>query len=379
MKMKKILLFSFVLFSLVVFAQNDSKKDTISNYSKILRNTSFSGLLQTRYLVSLTENVDVNGVNIADQQKLVTNSFNVRRARFLLKSKINDRFDLGMMLNFAEFNSSNLTGKVLEQAFVRYSHNKHLKIQLGQFRPYFGIEDEIPSEFIKSVDFSNGYYLLGKNGWQSFQTGIAVYGDVNNAKNPLKYYIGATNGNSRGSEIDNDQSKHVYTRLEKDFKDDLKIGINGGIGSYINQSGNVIGADVEKTFTINPKWNLEIISEYKEGNNFSEFGVSKLSPKPELKDFRFRSFYINPIIRYNLNSPRLRSIEFSNRYEYLNPNYQLEGNVRTTFTPMLTLEFADQYFACLQIGAMIDDYQKNVPLTSEYDHTTMFVQVQARF
>lgn len=48
-----------------------------------------------------------------------------------------------MMLNFAEFNSSNLTGKVLEQAFVRYSHNKHLKIQLGQFRPYFGIEDEI--------------------------------------------------------------------------------------------------------------------------------------------------------------------------------------------------------------------------------------------
>jgi hypothetical protein len=112
MKMKKILLFSFVLFSLAIFAQNDSKKDTISNYSKILRNTSFSGLLQTRYLVSLTENVDVNGVNIADQQKLVSNSFNVRRARFLLKSKINDRFDLGMMLNFAEFNSSNLTGKV---------------------------------------------------------------------------------------------------------------------------------------------------------------------------------------------------------------------------------------------------------------------------
>ncbi len=31
----------------------------------------------------------------------------------------------------------------------------------------------------------------------------------------------------------------------------------------------------------------------------------------------------------------------------------LEGNVRATFTPMLTLEFADQYFACLQIGAMI--------------------------
>ncbi len=67
-----------------------------------------------------------------------------------------------MMLNFAEFNSSNLTGKVLEQAFVRYSHNKHLKIQLGQFRPYFGIEDEIPSEFIKSVDFFKWLLFLAK-------------------------------------------------------------------------------------------------------------------------------------------------------------------------------------------------------------------------
>ena len=66
MKMKKIL-YSVLYCSVWRFLQNDSKKDTISNYSKILRNTSFSGLLQTRYLVSLTENVDVN-VNIADQQ-----------------------------------------------------------------------------------------------------------------------------------------------------------------------------------------------------------------------------------------------------------------------------------------------------------------------
>ena len=87
----------------------------------------------------------------------MSNSFNLRRARFIVKSKINDRFDLGIMLNFSEFNSSNVSGKVLEQAFVRYAHNKHLKIQLGQFRPYFGIEDEIPADFIKSVDFSNGY------------------------------------------------------------------------------------------------------------------------------------------------------------------------------------------------------------------------------
>lgn len=377
--MKRIAVILFSIFFLNASAQSETKKDTISNYSKILRNTSFSGLLQTRYLVSITDNVDVTGTNVTDNDKLVSNSFNVRRARFLIKSKINDRFDLGMMLNFSEFNNSSLTGKVLEQAFVRYAHNNHIKIQLGQFRPYFGIEDEIPSEFIKSVDFSNGYYLLGKNGWQSFQTGITFYGDINNAKYPFKYYIGATNGNSRGQDNDNDKSKHAYLRLEKDFKNNLKLGINGGIGSFTNKTGDVIGADLEKVFTINKKWSLEVISEYKEGTNFSEFASTKLSPKPEMKDFRFRNFYLNPIIRYNLNTPRLRSIELSSRYEYLNPNYQLDGNVRKTITPMLNLEFADQYFACLQIGAMIDDYQKNVPLTSEYDHTTLFAQVQVRF
>ncbi len=53
------------------------------------------------------------------------------------------------------------------------------------------------------------------------------------------------------------KAKHVYARLEKDFKDDLKIGVNGGIGSYINQSGNVIGADVEKTFTHQSKMESE--------------------------------------------------------------------------------------------------------------------------
>lgn len=379
MKMKKLTLLFALVLNIAIFAQTDVKKDTISNYSKILRNTSFSGLLQTRYLVSLTDNVDVTGTNVADKDKLVSNSFNLRRARFIVKSKINDRFDLGIMLNFSEFNSSNVSGKVLEQAYVRYAHNKHLKIQLGQFRPYFGIEDEIPADFIKSVDFSNGYTLLGKNGWQSYQTGVAFYGDINNAKNPFKYYVGVTNGNSRGTENDSDKSKHAYVRLEKDFKNDLKFGVNGGIGSFTNKTGDVIGGDVEKTFTINKKWSFEVISEYKEGTNFSEFSATKLSPKPEVKDFRFRNFYVNPIIRYNLNSPRLRSIEFSSRYEYLNPNYQLEGNVRKTITPMLNLEFADQYFACLQIGAMIDDYKKNVPLTSEYDHTTLFAQVQVRF
>ena len=196
MKMKKLTLLFALVLNIAIFAQTDVKKDTISNYSKILRNTSFSGLLQTRYLVSLTDQVDVTGTNVADIDKLVSNSFNIRRARFIIKSKINDRFDLGIMLNFSEFNNSNVSGKVLEQAFVRYAHNQHLKIQLGQFRPYFGIEDEIPADFIKSVDFSNGYTLLGKNGWQSYQTGVAVYGDINNHKNPFKYYVGVTNGNS---------------------------------------------------------------------------------------------------------------------------------------------------------------------------------------
>ena len=78
MKMKKLTLLFALVLNIAIFAQTDVKKDTISNYSKILRNTSFSWILQTRYSVSLTDNVDVTGTNAADKDKLASNSFNLR-------------------------------------------------------------------------------------------------------------------------------------------------------------------------------------------------------------------------------------------------------------------------------------------------------------
>lgn len=38
-----------------------SEADTISNFSAFKRSLSFSGVLQTRYMASLNEQVDVNG------------------------------------------------------------------------------------------------------------------------------------------------------------------------------------------------------------------------------------------------------------------------------------------------------------------------------
>ena len=52
--------------------------------------------------------------------------------------------------------------------------------------------------------------------------------------------------------------------------------------SYINQSGNVIGADVEKPLPSIQMESRNHLRIQKEGNNFSEFGVSKLSkPRAE--------------------------------------------------------------------------------------------------
>lgn len=192
--------------------------DTIRNYSKYKRSLTFNGLLQTRYVLSLTNQVDVNGKHHDGvESKPVTNSFLVKRARLMVKAAINDHFAANFMINFADF-STTPTGKVLENAFIKYTLNKHFNVQAGQFRPFFGIEDVVPVDLIRTLDYSNQYYAFGNNGWQSFQIGVTVLGAINkdDAK-PLKYYAGVYNGNNRNQLTDNDNTKNLYLRLEKKF------------------------------------------------------------------------------------------------------------------------------------------------------------------
>lgn len=375
------LLLLVLLHHIPSFSQQGEKPDSVvENYSRYKRGFSWSGLLQTRYTYSCTKNVDVNGQHFNNDKPGVTNAFSLKRARIQAQAKVNDHFDAAILVNLADFSNSNLTGKVLENAFIRYSFSRYCRIIAGQYRPFFGIEEEIPVDLIKSLDYSNMYYAFGSNGWQSFQTGVCVYGDITGeGKMPVRYYAGIHNGNGRNQAADNDNTKHVYGRLEAAFTKEITLGVNAGRGSIRNQAGDAWGGDVKYVTTICPKWKLECTADYKEGTNFNAFSNYTADDLHQLKDFRMRGLYVFPNLRYEYNHPRLRTIELSARYEYLDLCTKVNSNPRQTIIPMLSTEFADDYFACLQVGLIIDLYRRNVPLTAEYTHNTAVAQLQIRF
>jgi len=360
-------------------AQTDPS-DTLSNFSDFHRSLSFAGLLQTRYVASLSHNVDVNGLNYdTSTHTPVNNTFLVKRARLQVRANVNDHFGAYFMMNFADFSSSNLSGKVLENAFVKYSLNKHFNIQAGQFRPFFGVEDIIPVDIIRTLDFSNQYYAFGSNGWQSFQIGVTILGTITGDNQiPLRYYAGVYNGNNKNQPTDNDNTKNLYARLDVDPVKDLTLGVNGGTGSMAGSgTGNAWGGSITGKFNLSTEFKLLFSGEFKSGTNFTNYNNAS-GPK-SLDQYRMHGFYLFPILRYEYKRPRVRAIELSTRYEYLDLSYRLNSNPRQTIIPNLSFIFADNFYAALQMGVSIDLYKTNVPLTTAYDQSLAYVQLQIRF
>ena len=355
-------------------------KDTITNYSSYKRSIGFAGLLQARYVASLTKNVNVNGKNFNDAaDNRITNNFNLKRVRLQVKGTVNDHFSANLMVNFAEF-SSNPANKVLENAYVRYSLNKHFNIQAGQFRPFFGIEDSMPVDIIRSLDYSNQYYAFGASGWQSFQLGVTILGDITKpGQIPVRYYVGVYNGNNRNQANDNDNAKNYYARIESNLAKKLVLGVNAAHGSLGKGSGNAFGADVVATEKLNSSWQLSLGGEYKNGTNLALFNTLTTTNPPRLSDVRMQGFYIFPIIRYTYNRPRLRAVEFSSRYEYFVENYKLDRNPRQTIIPHISMIFADDFYAAIQAGVSIDLYKRDIPLSTTYSSKLAYVQLQVRY
>lgn len=364
---------------ITVNAQN--KPDSTKNFSAIKRSLTVSGLFQVRYLQSLTKNVDINGKNYDPATtKGVDNSFTLRRIRLQVNGNINDRFSAGLLVNFAEF-SGDPKNKVLENAYIKYSANKYFNVMAGQFRPFFGIEDLYPADLIRTFDYSNQYTLFGANNWQSFQPGLTVFGDITNTAKgqiPLKYYVGVYNGNGRNQASDNDNTKNAYTRFETQIAKKIDVGVNGAIGSNGNGKGNAWGGDVCGKFKLADKWKLTLYGEYKEGTNFTACTATG-EGKPPVKDYKMRGFYAFPIVAYDLGKPRFRSIELSSRYEYLDDNFKLNSNARQTITPNVSLVFCDNFYAMLQFGVNIDMFKHEIPLSTYYNRSLAYAQLQVRF
>lgn len=341
------------------------------------------GVFQGRYLANFKKDVDINGLQHSDG-KSVDNSFDIKRMRVSLNAKISENLELTTLINLADFKNDPKT-RVLENAFAKYTVNKYLQVQAGQFRPAFGIEDSSSVDIIKSIDFSNAYYLMGSNGWQSFQIGVALSGETNLGNVPFNYALSITNGNGKNT-TDNNNGKHYSGRFSFDLdpKNNLRVGLSTGIGDEEHKSVYALGLDFVYKYQLAPKWSLDFQAEGFQANNsvmyFSE--LAKLTD-PEManlrmNDFVLKGFYVLPNLRYEVGRKHFQALEFSMRYEYLDASTKFDSNPRQTWIPMMSIEFLKNYNARLQVGMQFDNYKKNIPNTKNYDSSLGFVQLQCR-
>jgi len=383
----------FVGFSVLLIANSLSAQNVIEEISiKQVKETEnietypkfkLGGVFQARFLYNTTKNVDVNGLEHEDGNS-VDNTFEVKRMRVSLNAKLSPNLEVNTLVNLADF-KADPKQKVLENAFAKYTVNKYLQLQIGQFRPAFGLEDAYAVDVVKSIDFSNTYYAMGSNGWQSFQVGAAASGSVDLGKLPMYYAFSVTNGNGKNT-TGNDNGKHYSSRFYFVFNEEknLQLGVSSGIGKEKKESIYAFGIEATYKKHLGKNWSFDFQTEAFQATNqslyFADLAKIPENEQSELKidSYLLEGFYFMPNIRYELGNKRFQALEISVRYEYLDVNRKLNSNPRQTWVPMVSLEFYKNYGARIQLGVQIDSYKRNIVNTKSYNSNLAFIQFQCR-
>ncbi|WP_267740607.1 porin [Myroides injenensis] len=339
----------------------------------------FGGVFQGRYIDNFKKDVDIDGLHHSDGEG-TSNSFDVKRMRVSLAARITENLEVITLVNLADSKDEKVTNKILENAYAKYTFNRYFQVQIGQFRPLFGMEETYPVDIVKALDYSNSYYLFGSNGWMSFQVGAAITGSVDLGKVPMSYGLSVTNGNGK-NKTDNDNGKHYSSRLlfNLDKTHNFNVGVSGGIAEVKKEKSYAVGVEATLKVPLTDRLSMDFQTEAKQGTNHNAFfRVPEDIRIDKLDDYVMKSFYILPNIRYEVGKKHFQAIEFACRYEYLDENSKLNSNARQTFTPMLSLEFLKNYGARIQVGMQIDNYKENIKDTKMYNSNLAFIQFQCR-
>lgn len=372
----------------ILFAQEESQDTVMIFEQKLILNPDnkeftkfkFGGLFQARFLSNFKEGVDIEGKHHADNEGS-NNSFDLKRMRVFMNANITEKLQVTTLVNLADFKSSNPSPNILENAFARYTFNRYLQVTVGQFRPLFGLEATYPADILKSIDYSNAYYLLGNNGWKSFQVGVALTGNVDLASIPMSYGLSVTNGNSK-NKIDGDDGKHYSSRLlfNLNKSHNFNVGVSGGIGEVEKKSVYMAGIEAMARLPINKSWSFDFQTEVTQGtNHYSYFKLDLNQRLNPLKDYLIKSFYVLPNLRYELDGKYFHALEFACRYEYLDADAKLNSNARQSWVPMLSIAFLKEYAARIQVGMQLDRFDKKIENSTFYDSNLAFIQFQCRF
>ncbi|WP_415328536.1 porin [Chryseobacterium sp. MMS23-Vi53] len=378
---QKSLLICLILFCCNAIAQipdsvqTESKEDNVK-YPVL----QIKGLFQARYLVGMSKDVDVNGLHHTDNSG-TDNNFMIKYMRVQLRAQISKRTEVVVLANLADF-KNDPKSRVLENAYLKYTFNPKLAFTVGQFRPWFGIEETYPIDIIKSLDWSNQYVEFGKLGWTSFQIGLSATGQLELGGMPFQYALSVVNGNGKNQINDNDNGKQYSSRLVFGLikKYNLNLGLNGGYGEVLSKKVYAVGVDLSSLVQFDPKWSLDMQLEAKQATNHPLYFAVAPELRPENPDeYLIRGAYFLPNLRYEINHRNLSAFELSCRYEYLDTNFRLNSNPRQTITPMFGLEFLKNYGARIQLGVQFDRYKHSIANTTQYNNNLFIVQVQSRF
>lgn len=378
--MWKPLLFSFIALNSVSVANAQEKKDSLKSEApkpkefKIFnKKATIGALLVGDYANSLTKDVDMNGKH---NPTASDNGFYLVYFRVNGKFAINDKLSAQILVNFADF-KNDPKNKVLEIAALKWTPSTYFNVQVGQFRPYFGLEDMYPAEIMKSYAWSNQYSLLGKSNWESFQIGAAVSGSLIKKKIPLRYYYTFYNGNGKNQVQDNDDAKNHALRLEYDLLPKLQLGINEALTKIDNQNASMFGADISYNANLSKLWKAGFNTEFKYGTNISAFSAATLAGK-DVSDYKMTGFYIIPFISRAINESNKSFIEFTCRYEYLE-DVNKNGNVGRFYTPMLSYVMGEDYTSKISLVGVISDYNKDIANSTQYSSNLLLLQYQIKF
>lgn len=345
---------------------------------RVLKKLKLGGTIRTRYTTTFDRHIDVDGLQHSNgADKFADNAFTIPNARLVLSGDISDKMEVYVRVNFADFKASP-TSKVLEYAYGTYHLNPYLNFRMGVYRPNFGREDDIATDFLKTFDFSNQYTAFDDNGWMNYQLGFSVMGEAKIAEIPVKYYVGVFNGNRRNAFTDNDNGKQFPARVEVDFSKDFQLGINGGLGKEYGSHISAWGADFNYQRQVNKRLSVEVESEFKQGNNQNLFFDENVAGT-NVNNYMMRGVYVLPSMVYRLNKKDVKSLEASFKYEYFDPNFKRDGNVRQQYVPMVGINFAEQNALRLQFGVVIDRYNENIANSTEYNSNRFITQLQIRF
>jgi hypothetical protein len=382
-----VIMFTLLLSALpsIVKAQNikpDEKvADTVQKpLAKQLKKLQVSGTIRMRYISSFQHNIDVNGLDHTDKANgasYSSNAFTIPQARIVLAGSIMDKLDVYLRANFGDFAFSP-QDKVLELAYATYHFNSYLNIRAGLFKPEFGYEDDVSTDFLQSFDYTNQYVAFGANGWTNYQMGLSVMGNAKALGLPVNYAVGVFNGNGRNGFTDNDNGKQFPARVQAELPFGLKVGLSGGVGKDQGSRISAWGMDVGYEKNLNERLKLSVVTEYKDGSNQSLF-FSSVLPGKTIDNYQMRGAYILPHLQYKIAGKRVKGLEASFKYEYLDLNYKLNSNPYRQYLPMLGIDFAEEYAVRLQAGVLIDQYKSNTENTSVYNSSRFVTQLQVRF